>query len=387
MDLDRPRGSLNGCKKKKGSGESRCKILAVDRPAVTAAVFLALILNAADAAAVDPTNTLSLPNPGARSMALGGAFVAQADDATAAIANPAGLVQLLDPEFLAEARVWLFSSEEDFDNPDSEVSNLSAVGFMSAVYPIRRFSVAMYRNQLAKIDLNQDLVTLNSDLGSAEIVTWGLAGAYRMTENLSVGLGLAYNEGEAELRVDGETVRASGNEWSINAGLLWQPTAAFNFGGFFRQGADLDIAGTTPGVAGAATSALAVPDVYGLGVAFRTRGGSLALLAEWDHVRYSTVDGAEVGNAVVQFNDADELHVGAEYAFLRTSPIIAVRVGAWFDPAHRWLVEEGNRTRLGGDELHFSSGMGLAWKRFQFDFAFDVSDPVITMSVSGIFNF
>ena len=40
----------------------------------------------------------SFSNPGARSLGLGGAFAALADDATAAYANPAGLVQLVRPE-------------------------------------------------------------------------------------------------------------------------------------------------------------------------------------------------------------------------------------------------------------------------------------------------
>jgi hypothetical protein len=35
---------------------------------------------------------LSISDPGARSMGFGGAFVALGDDATAAFANPAGLV-------------------------------------------------------------------------------------------------------------------------------------------------------------------------------------------------------------------------------------------------------------------------------------------------------
>jgi len=38
---------------------------------------------------------MSFSDPGARSMGLGGAFVALADDATAAFSNPAGLVQLV----------------------------------------------------------------------------------------------------------------------------------------------------------------------------------------------------------------------------------------------------------------------------------------------------
>src|SRR6185503_2966999 len=50
------------------------------------------------------------PPPGARSLALGGAFVAIADDATAAVANPAGLTALIRPEVSVEGRAWQFVS-------------------------------------------------------------------------------------------------------------------------------------------------------------------------------------------------------------------------------------------------------------------------------------
>ena len=48
------------------------------------------------------TIQLSFSNPGARSLGFGGAFVALADDATAAFANPAGLAQLTKPELSVE---------------------------------------------------------------------------------------------------------------------------------------------------------------------------------------------------------------------------------------------------------------------------------------------
>ena len=48
----------------------------------------------------------SFSDPGARSMGFGGAFVALADDATAAFSNPAGLTQLLRPEISIEGRRW-----------------------------------------------------------------------------------------------------------------------------------------------------------------------------------------------------------------------------------------------------------------------------------------
>src|SRR6185503_5660002 len=52
----------------------------------------------------------NLSTPGARSLALGGAFLGLADDATAAYANPAGLSQLQQPELSVEGRSWDFTS-------------------------------------------------------------------------------------------------------------------------------------------------------------------------------------------------------------------------------------------------------------------------------------
>jgi hypothetical protein len=44
-------------------------------------------------------------NPGARALGMGGAFVAVADDATAVVANPAGLTILQRPEDLGRVQV------------------------------------------------------------------------------------------------------------------------------------------------------------------------------------------------------------------------------------------------------------------------------------------
>src|SRR5688500_8544536 len=50
-------------------------------------------------------------NPGARSLSLGGAFIALADDATAATTNPAGLQRLSRPEVSIEGRGWTFITD------------------------------------------------------------------------------------------------------------------------------------------------------------------------------------------------------------------------------------------------------------------------------------
>ncbi len=76
-------------------------------------------------------------NPGARSLGLGGAFVAVADDATAAWANPSGLMQLVRPEISAEGRSW----SEDREGLAANQSNL---GFLSFVLPREKWSIAIY---------------------------------------------------------------------------------------------------------------------------------------------------------------------------------------------------------------------------------------------------
>ena len=77
-------------------------------------------------------------------------------------------------------------------------------------------------------------------------------------------------------------------------------------------------------------------------------------------------------------DDADDLHLGAEYVFLKTSPFIAIRCGIWQDPDHRFRYIEDDpfsqaMYRQGEDVLHFTAGVGVAFKRFQIDLGADLS--------------
>ena len=59
-------------------------------------------------------------NPGARSRAMGGAFLGLADDATAALANPAGLTQLAASEISVEGRLSEFTTVLPFEKGMSQ---------------------------------------------------------------------------------------------------------------------------------------------------------------------------------------------------------------------------------------------------------------------------
>lgn len=104
-------------------------------------------------------------NPGARALGMGGAFVAMADDATTALANPAGLINLTRPEAAFELTSTRFANEVpwtsgeasavfDIDthtlsefsysfDPNRFPATISGLSFLSLVYPLRPRSLVI----------------------------------------------------------------------------------------------------------------------------------------------------------------------------------------------------------------------------------------------------
>lgn len=92
----------------------------------------------------------STPNPvgsGARAVGWGGAFIAVADDATAASWNPAGLVQLITPETSVALSYHNRLEQLTFEgyNADAESASIAAanLNYASAVYPFHVGEVNM----------------------------------------------------------------------------------------------------------------------------------------------------------------------------------------------------------------------------------------------------
>jgi hypothetical protein len=109
-------------------------------------------------------------SPGARSLALGSAFVAMADDATAAWTNPAGLWYLTDSEVSMEGRFQQF--EQSFMTGGRLSGELTrrladvmvgpqfvplegdrtGLSFLSGLYYNRHVRLAAYRHELLRVD-------------------------------------------------------------------------------------------------------------------------------------------------------------------------------------------------------------------------------------------
>ncbi len=338
----------------------------------------------------------------------------------------------------------------------SLANDTAGVSFLSYVHTTGRWAFAAYRHQLADFrasikthgpfvgprNTRDRILPTESEL-SLEIAGYGLSAAYRLGDRVSLGLGLSYYDFELHsetrrfLRAERtgdplvdvltgnfygpadfspgnvtnlQTQQGDDTAFGFNAGVLWKIDSRWSVGGVFRQGPELDFLATfTDGPAsdrpGQIDPALGgaglyhVPDVWGVGVAYRLSDSAL-LTFDWDRVRYSEMSDrlvnllraalADPGRFVT--DDADELHLGLEYQGLTAKLPWSVRLGAWHDPDHK-LRYEGPaenlraRFRAGEDELHWAAGVGLVVRRFQLDVAADLSERVTTLSLSGVARF
>ena len=436
-----------------------------DYPRIVSALCVALVIllvpvRVSAQQAVIPLQ-LSFSDPGARSAGLGGAFVALADDATAAFANPAGLVQLVKPEISIEARNWSHSIpyttngrvEGDPSGRGLDVTpgistgkatyDTTGLSFLSLVWPTGDWSFALFRHQYADLEFTgetQGLFGGGSDCcqerwsdqrmhSTQDVVSYGLSAAYRLGDRFSIGMGVSYFDVSLESLtkehlwdVDSETgffgptsflperlalteyLFIDDSDWTLSAGFLWSPTSRWRVGGVYRQGFDVDMGndiiagvavdyGVPPGTVFIRNRGVPTefPDVYGLGLSYRGLEERLTLSFQWDRIDYSSIP-ESIGLDDQTIDDADELHFGAEYVFLDSTPVIAVRLGAWLDPDHQMyatvpdLYMQAVLPR-GDDEWHYTAGVGFAARRFQVDLAADLSERVNTISLSAIWNF
>jgi hypothetical protein len=310
-------------------------------------------------------------NPGARSIGLGGAFAAVADDATAAFANPAGLTQILRPEISIELRFTASHNDEKID-PDQGVSGL---GFFSFVLPARRWALAVYSHQMGSVAFGFN--GLESPVREFTVRSYAAAAAIEITEDLSLGAGLSCFNGDRSSAAG--VTGFSDSDWGFNAGLLWKASIAWNVAGFYRQGPEFE--------SSEAPSQFSFPDRYGIGVAFRPEAGALTVGFEWDHVG-SMTDPRHIGHVAIE--SGSEYHLGIEYAVLRWKPVVAFRTGWWRESGRQYDVVHGpgwEQSFSIEDRNHVAFGFGLAFKRFQIDAGVDFIDADFVGSASFVYSF
>jgi long-subunit fatty acid transport protein len=344
----------------------------------------------------------NLSNPGARSLGLGGAFIAVADDATAALANPAGLMLLEKPEFFTEIRdrVADDSSLEQSLSPFESVSSetfpnaVFSPSFVSYVYPSERWAAGVSRVELNKADNNTSslfLIDFDADPNTppgaitadgsirTDLSVWNITGAVRIIDTLSFGASVAVGLLDIESSVINTLIDTDPNsatpfvpqtlyeteiddndtDVSFTAGLHWRPLSQLSFGAVYRGGFEFTVMedlfndgffgfGYSTFIGAPLDTTFNTPDSYGAGVAWQPMP-ALTLSADWVHIEYEDLlDGFQSALNILTFTDdrnqftiedADEIHVGGEYVFTAGSVPVAVRLGGYTDHNSRIFAD------------------------------------------------
>ena len=227
----------------------------------------------------DVPSSLNPVGSGARAIGMGGAFIAVADDATAASWNPAGLTQLDRPEISAVG-TYLYRGEDlEFGtNPEADGSQSvseESLNYISVAYPFNLLNRNMiislnyqhlfdfYREwEFTVLDnpVKPGIKELNLDFEqSGDIYAIGLAYAVKILPRFSLGFTLNFwqpfiddNEWKTRSRESGRGVlsfapdvkryyEAATEEkfaftgFNFNIGLLWNATPKLTLGAVFKS--------------------------------------------------------------------------------------------------------------------------------------------------------
>jgi hypothetical protein len=303
---------------------------------------------------------LSFATPGARANAMGGTFIAVADDASAAIANPSGLVALTRPqvylEFTSAEAQDLFapSGVTPIGSPNLRNNSLS---FFSVSAPVgARVTVGATRYQFFKVAEDADFP--NAIHGSAEATGVGYSGSVAARINDQLRVGVTVGGDRSTTRV---AFTQSGRSTPLTESSTEDTGVTAVFGALYQIGELVGVgASVTRG------SENGQPNRFGVGISTRL---SPQFLATVDLVR------------ILSGFDVSELHAGGEYSLAAGANHAFVRAGAFFGTKIvdlECLLCEDNRGVTVGAGYTFG-------QRLQGDVAFVSLRKRIVASVAGRF--
>jgi long-subunit fatty acid transport protein len=306
-------------------------------------------------------------NPGARAMALGGAFVGAADDATTAFANPSGLAFLNTREVSAEGRFRRLESPylqggrvsgtvsgngaDIVPGPSygTDVDVQVSPNFFAFITPAGRTTIAAYLHEVAHSEntffssgpfQRASFGTITDDnvrdlpLGGTRTVTirnYGGAVGIAVTPRLAIGGGLSAYTFDLESNfsrfnvvsnvfseVDRNRVTATatqtGEDTALggNVGVLWSLRQGVKLGAQFRKGPSFKFT-QVDGVPLndfhlEREGRYKVPDVFGAGVEWRI-SESLRVLADYSRVQYSQLKDDFVDFQAISTDRSEQLRI------------------------------------------------------------------------------
>jgi long-chain fatty acid transport protein len=288
---------------------------------------------------------------GAKATAMGGAFIAQANDPTAVFYNPAGITSLKGTQF--GLGVTVIMPTFDFTGP---VPSTDKTDSESLTFPIPHLYVTHSLNDQWSLGFGvYTLFGLGSEWPGdwvgrelavkSDIKTFFFnpVAAYKPVENLSLAVGVSLVYSDITLNQDfatplgyvGSELTGTTTGWGFNVGAQWMATEELNIGAIYRHNVKLDfedgeatftnvsppLAGLFPNTTGNAS--IELPNMIGVGISYDITE-NLTAEFDWMQLGWSSYDtlsleltdavaGEKVLKTAKMYKDSYSLRLGLEY--------------------------------------------------------------------------
>lgn len=319
-------------------------------------------------------------NPGARSLALGGAFISVADDATSAQANPAGLSILLRPEYFIELRGVdnggdttliredLAGGLENAFGSGTNLSDAHSFTFAGVVFPFKRITFGASRQEVLNTESRTlSVFGLSNDPSSGvlsasaagflnmHLITYNASAGVRISDRFSLGASITYDTLKMDSEVSSYMVDPNGfvtgtpipqatldlrtrtsdsdDALGFTLGTIFKPVDSISLGAVYRYVPRLEVSeelqggtdlfGVRSRLGSEFGNVLDIPDSYGIGASWRPQQ-RLTLALDVERVLYSDllsgyVSGVNiltVPDARFTVDDATNVRLGGEWILL-----------------------------------------------------------------------
>jgi long-subunit fatty acid transport protein len=373
-----------------------------------------------------------------RSLGMGNAAAAVADETSAAVINPAGLLAVQGIEvtgslgmssydidyldtYAALNNIGLGPDMEEIRTFSDDVINLPFFGVSIPVVPDRLVTAVYYQNtgftgadsQIAGTVSGLDgLVHIQQrnisekNIEEYDRSVYGLAGAFRVSNMLSIGASINMENFDADLHevfsneINGSfseynnRIQGDDSDLTFGMGALVELDTDLSVGLAYRQGGSFSIdysstesncpgPGSCTGSTEQDTAAFDVPDVWSIGAAWRPAQDWL-LSVQTDLVEYSVLTDSTTRGITTdeEIDDGVVFRFGAEKSFFISDILeYQLRAGLFTEPDHDGFEA------IDSDRIYYTLGGGMTWNQqikvnLGTGFSEDVFHSVLTFSCS-----
>ncbi|MFW6413731.1 MAG: OmpP1/FadL family transporter [Verrucomicrobiota bacterium] len=249
---------------------------------------LVIILSVFSVSSDSHAGGYKLQDQSTRAMGMIDAFTAAADDASAVYYNPAGLTNLERPEaignfYLSYRKIYYEGqgTEERSDTPLSYFPTLF-VGSPAEIGGEKFFwGFGIYAPFGLGTEWDDDTaMSFTAEKGDIQLLNFNPTLAYKLTDRLSLGLGVDYFVSKATLAqrpgsgAMGVDIEGTGDGLGYNLGVQWELTDKIVLGASYRSSVEVDYDGDIDinpgGLEGDVKTTIEYPEVVALGVSWQT---------------------------------------------------------------------------------------------------------------------